>query len=388
MPHLLKEYEKNLGVDADKPFVNEHYFPTYFDKYIVIYCEESLGKHYVNYDLVIQLLTPFLQRDGIKVVCLGHGGSPPSHCDLLIKELSFRQNCYLVSRSLALISADNIISQYASSVGVPVVNLFSDNFPSITKCFWSKENKNVVNIMPKWECKPYYVGGDRELSINNIPAEKIANGVIGLLSNWSSKKTKFKTKTTNKKYKLKIDVVPTSFVQKPFFDNVNETINIRLDLLDDANDYIEHIAQYLSHYKCNLILKNSFINNSLLYKFKQNINSIEVRLDEIPPDPDDNFFNHIKLMKIDLCFVVENESILNDVRFKFFDQKVFFEEKTHSKPKNIKKTDSFFSARYVFEGDKNYHSFAHWQKGLDNNTNIIDNETFWEELDYFYIYED
>ena len=31
---------------------------------------------------------------------------------------------------------------------------------------------------------------------------------------------------------------------------------------------------------------------------------------------------------------------------------------------------------------------AHWKKGLDNNVNIVDNDDFWEESNYFYIYED
>ena len=57
------------------------------------------------------------------------------------------------------------------------------------------------------------------------------------------------------------------------------------------------------------------------------------------------------------------------------------------KPSGIKNESKFISSKIIVEGDKEYLSYAHWKKGLDNNTKVIDTEAFWEELEHFYIYE-
>ena len=54
MPHLLKEYAKNLGVKISKPTFKEHFFPLDFDKYIVLYNEDNVQSRNYKYFLVIK----------------------------------------------------------------------------------------------------------------------------------------------------------------------------------------------------------------------------------------------------------------------------------------------------------------------------------------------
>ena len=39
------------------------------------------------------------------------------------------------------------------------------------------------------------------------------------------------------------------------------------------------------------------------------------------------------------------------------------------------------------EADKTYKSLYHWKNNIDNDDKVVDNADYWEELDYFYIYE-
>ena len=53
MPHLLREYAKNLGVKISKPIVSNHFFPIEFDNYITISVDdENQSKSYKNYEIL------------------------------------------------------------------------------------------------------------------------------------------------------------------------------------------------------------------------------------------------------------------------------------------------------------------------------------------------
>ena len=59
----------------------------------------------------------------------------------------------------------------------------------------------------------------------------------------------------------------------------------------------------------------------------------------------------------------------------------------NKKLENVTKNSKFFSGKYLVEGGKEYLSYAHWKKNLDNSNIVIDTPEYWDELDHFYIYE-
>jgi hypothetical protein len=85
--------------------------------------------------------------------------------------------------------------------------------------------------------------------------------------------------------------------------------------------------------------------------------------------------------------LVSNEEILDDIRFEYFDESVDFYDPPQKKPDNISEKDYFMSFKVVVQGDKIYNSTYNWKNSIDNGDNVVDNADYWEELDYFYIYE-
>jgi len=387
MSHLLKEYQNSLGVSAEKPIINKHFYPITCEKFIVFYNDGlNSDKFYHHYDLVLGLIYDFVVDNDIKIVFIGEDQGCPMQADIILSNLTFRQSCYVISKASVLISSDNSLSHYASSVGVPIVNLISKNYPSVTKPFWSTDNKNSINISPKWSVKPYLVTKDMEDSVNTIPAESVANSVIGLISKWTAKKLKFKTKQTNSIKSPKADVIPSCVIDPPLLKEF-EYLNVRLDLLNEDLDS-KALLPLLERHKCTLFIKDNLINIDPLIPYASNIEKVCLLLNQEPPQIEDSYFEKLRRLNIDFEFLVEDKSILDKVRLDYFEQMVSFEEKEIKKPKNISKEDKFLSCRFVIDGNKVYHSMAHWKKGLDNNVNIVDNDDFWEESNYFYIYED
>jgi len=386
MSHILTEYSKNLDVKPSNVYVNRHFYPIMPNDYIVIYNEQDIeSKNYRYYSLVLDLIKDTLLKLNIKSVTIGSGKDMSNRSDYVYPNLSFRKNAYIVSKAKAFISIDNALTQYASSEGVPVVNLYGNTFPSSTTPYWSSK-KNKIDLEPEWDFKPCFSLTDPEDSINKIKAEDVAVSILKLLSkDYGIKgypKINFKTLARNKNKDFCIDVIPTDYQN---LEVLNENIiNIRLD----HGSFSESaFFQYCMNHKFNLFLKDSIIQPSAMSQFVDNINSFNLILtkpiDEIP----ERYFSFFKRNNIEFNIFVKNKEILDDVRFQYFDQHVEEYNPPTQKPENVKDDSYFFSFKMVVEGDKIYKSTYHWKNNIDNSDNIVDNADYWEELDYFYIYE-
>ncbi|NVM35099.1 MAG: hypothetical protein HWN81_05855 [Candidatus Lokiarchaeota archaeon] len=389
MSHILEEYSKNLEVKPSKVFINKHFYPIIPDNYIVIYNEQDIDvKCYNYYALVIDLIKGQLEKNNIEVVVIGSNENITDRCDYSYPSLSFRKNAYIISKSKALISVDNALTQYASSQGIPVVTLYGNIYPSATTPYWGNK-KNKIDIEPKWNKKPSMSLSDPDNPIDKIAAEKVAESCLKMLSlnnnhlkNKITPKVNFKTKVINKNKSTCIDVVPTDYKNLELFED--KTLNIRLDLgKADAKAFDD----YCSNHKCSIVLKNSFIQLDTIKKNAENIESICVIATEKPENVPKQYFSALKSMGIEFHFLVQNKEILDDIRFDYFDQLVEYEDKNDKKPDFISLNSYFFSFKLVVESDKVYKSTYHWKNNIDNSDKVVDNVDYWEEIDYFYIYE-
>lgn len=382
MPHLLKEYSKNLGVEPTKPIVNKHFYPIEPDRYIVIYNERDIqSKNYDYYQISLGLIKKSLEKNNYKVVVIGSEKNPIENADYYYPNLSFRKYCYIVSKASAFVSVDNALTQYASSCGVPVVNLYGNIYPSITTPYWSNK-KNKIDLSPIWDKKPCLSLVDPKDSINSIKPEDIAVSILKTLGSPSDTKVNFKTKRKNKAKHFQVDIIPTKYVRSPLFDK--NILNIRLD--QEAMDQ-EALFHYCSNHTCNIITKDFLIDLKPLQKISKNIKRIIFRVTVMPEKIPDLYFEALKKLDISFLFLVTNKDILDDLRLDYFDEDVEFVETLKEKPSDININDQFISFKTVIEGDKSYKSLAHWKKKIDSGSNIVDNLSYWEELDYFYIYE-
>ena len=111
MSHIIEEYEKSLGVKKSYPVVNRHFFPTDCSNYILISNQQKVpSKIYSHFLMAVDLLRSFCEERGIKIYLLGSGDQKEfiQGVDRVYSNLNFRQEAYLISKALALVSVDNV----------------------------------------------------------------------------------------------------------------------------------------------------------------------------------------------------------------------------------------------------------------------------------------
>ena len=381
MAHIIEEYEKSLGVKRDKPVINRHFFPIDCEKFVLFYAPRDVpAKKYKHYFIVVDLLKSFCKENGYKIYQFGKEEDLIPNVDKIYSDLSFRQQAYLISKASIFVSVDNVYSQYASSQKIPMVNLFSNVYSSVTRGAW--QNKQF-NIEPEWKVKPCLQQIDPEQSIDSIMPESVVSGIIKLLQ--SDSKINFKTLHIGESfYSTALDIVPTDYKNLDIFHN--KILNIRADY--EIND--QSFLTYIHHHKCNIFFRNKVIHPNLIEKVIHNIQKITFIFDELDNPVEESYFEILKSLNIEIEILLTNEDLLQKARLMYFDQIVKLYKPVIKKPEYISENANFFSLKRVIEGDKSYLSKAHWQKReivLDKITKIVDTPEYWEELDYYYIYE-
>ncbi len=165
-----------------------------------------------------------------------------------------------------------------------------------------------------------------------------------------------------------------------------KTLLLRLDY--GFNE--EAFFQYCNSHECALILRNNVIQLAKLQPVARNIKKIIIILDTLDQNIDLRYFTALKKLNIDHQIIIEDESILNDARLEYFDQNVTLYDPIKKRPDHIPENAYFFSFKKVVEGSNVYESKAHWknrQLSVDKQTKILDTPEYWEDLEYYYIYE-
>jgi hypothetical protein len=384
MAHIIEEYEKSLGVKKSYPVVNRHFFPTDCSNYILISNQQKVqSKKYPHFLMAVDLLKSFCKDREIKIYQLGCGdeGELIQGVDRLYTHLTFRQEAYLISKALALVSVDNVYTQYASSQKIPTVNLFGNVYPSVTRGCW---NNKKIDLEPDWKVKPSLSHHDPHLSISSIYPEVIAQSVIEMIE--PKVKINFITKRIGHSFydQSVLDVIPNSYAPLPILKN--KTLMLRLDYGFNENAFF----QYCKSHECALILRNNVIQIAHLEPLARNIRKMIIRIDTLDETIDLRYFDALKKLNIDHQIIIEDESILNDARLEYFDQNVTFYTPTKTRPKEIPENACFFSFKKVVDGSNVYESKAHWknrQLSVDKQTKILDTPEYWEDIEYYYIYE-
>lgn len=225
MPHLLKEYAKNLGVKISKPVVKNHFFPIEFENYITVSVdEENQSKNYKNYDIVFFILKPFLQKHNIKVVQIS-GKRLINGVDKALN-IPFKQQAYVISKGLLHFGVDGALNHLSSLRRKPTVTLFGNTYANINKPLFSSSSLNI-NLEPNWDKNPCFSNVDAKQQINNIKPEEIAQSIINLLKKEKAK-VNFKTIYQGPAFnQTVIEVVPSSFCD--IQTQENQEIFLRVD---------------------------------------------------------------------------------------------------------------------------------------------------------------
>ncbi|MDB4353033.1 hypothetical protein OAA60_06345, partial [Porticoccaceae bacterium] len=89
------------------------------------------SKIYSHYDIVLSLLKPFLDRAGIQVIQMG--GEKKIEGVHTALNVSFKQQSYVLSKSLVHLGCDGALAQLASSKEIPTVTVYGNSFSENAK---------------------------------------------------------------------------------------------------------------------------------------------------------------------------------------------------------------------------------------------------------------
>ena len=378
MPHLIKEYAKSLGVKTSKPVVKDHFFPVLADKYITISADTNIpSKNYPYYSVVIELIKPYLNKEGIQIIQLG-GETRINGVDFGLN-VKFKQKGFIISNSLLHLGPDGETNHLASLKNTPVVTLFGNTLANINKPIFASSASKCINLEPKWDKKPCYKQVDPKNQISNIKAETIAQSILDLLK--SKQKINFKTLHSGKAFNTKVvEIVPTSIMQISI--PVDHTILIRTDYGMEEKSFLHYVKNFKT-----TIFSDKLIQAKALKEVGQNINNFFVFLNKDDTNIPENYFRLVKSMNINFCILCKEKNDVPILRNKYFDIAVNYAYPDEEKKKVVTKNAKFLTNKKIICDNKQYLSYAHFKKGLDSSNIVIDTPEYWRDIEHFYIYD-
>jgi len=378
MPHLLKEYAKNLGVKISKPVFKEHFFPLDFDKYIVLYNEHNVqSRNYKYFNIVLNILKPFLNKNNIKIVQF----ASDKHIEGVNKTLNLplKQQSYLIAKSMLYVGCDGILSQIADFKKIPSVNLYGNIYSNLCKPLIGNSSK-VINIEPDWNKNPSFSLDDPAAQINTIKPEFIAQSILNLLK-LEEAKINFKTLQIGSAFGDRaIEIVPTTFHK--IQTRPNEAVFIRTDY----GINVKAFSQYCQNYKVS-IFSDKPINISQIQPHKNNIENLFIFTDINSKSIRQDYFDSLNELNINYTLLVKDEKLLPKIRNNYFDINIRTYNSNSKKKCEVGSKSRFFTKKTIFKDGKFYTSLAHLKNNLDNNDLVIDTDDFWKESQQFFIYE-
>ena len=215
-----------------------------------------------------------------------------------------------------------------------------------------------------------------------ISAEEVADkclGLLGIPNSFGSVDTVFIGKVFHSPC---IEVIADFNPPSDFFPN--SLINLRLDYMFNEKS----IPSFTNNRKLSLVCDRE-IDPSILNAVKPNLEVIFLQVDEFT-NPE--YIKSIKGMGINVSLIAKRSANLSETRFKLLDWIV---EEEISQDKNsldnsakICDTTRYKSCKMLFSKNKKYSSRSAWSAQVECHEDqlIIDEPAFWNEADYFKLY--
>lgn len=384
---LIERYSLSTGLKINKPFVYKAFYPLPFQKYITIHASSGMpAKNYTFWDDVIELIKPTLDKLEINIIQIGgQDDEPLKHCNHLQGKTNVQQTAYVLSNSMLHLSNDSFSAHVCGALEIPLVTLYgSTTIKNHSPYQFNPEITTFIEADRKGN-NASYAKEESPRMVDTLKPEDIANAALKTFK----ESIKRETLRMGEFYPTHIIEYIPDHVMAPnlLADGV---INIRMDYVFDEANFVKAIYNR----KCNVI-SDKPIDIKIIRSFKTHINrlSFEVFLDTKP-----DYIKQIKATGIDLhLFTREgDEERLKELRLKHFEFEIVQEKPITKESLDIKdkvgyntwyKTNKFILAK-----DGMYLSKADWVakksiKSFDENSReIIDNPSFWEEVEYFYIF--
>lgn len=388
MSTLIQSYSLNTGLKIDKPFIYQTPFPLIFDKYITLGAGSgNPSKNYNYWQEVVDFIKPYLDELGINIVQLGAAGEPPiEHATHLQGKTTIHQSAFLVKNSLLHIGNDSMLVHVAGALGTPVVALYGPTSISNHGPHW-KANNSVLIESHRNDKLPSFSFNENPRTIDMIKVEDVVEAIFKVLE--IKQKEKITSLYFGPKYGQRaIETVLDNIIPAEFLAEV--PLNIRYDYLENP----QGLANQLNIRK-GLIITDKKIDINILKTFKPNIIGMVY---EITDNHDPKFAKEVRSTGIPIkLFTKWDDNKLNRVKLDYFDIGIIEVEKTYKK-EDIKmfakiSNKTFFKSRKILLArGKSYLSKTHYLLDISMSnlqkmeSNVIDIEKFFNELEYFYIY--
>lgn len=383
--HLIEQYALSCGVKIDKPHIETSFYPITEEKYITLHASSGMqSKNYDYYNDVVEMVRPFLEKEGIKIIQIGGKEDRPIiNCEHLQGRTNIKQSAYIIKNSILHFGNDSFSTHVASGFDKKIVCLYSILFKECCGPYWGNKKNQILLESHRNGLKPSFSNEEAVKTINLIKPEEIALSILSLLELGNNLKN-IETIHLGEKYHVPaISVVPNHIMPDHFMKG--HPVNIwGHECFDEQN-----IAKWAYSRKCNLFL-NKPMSIKYLNVVRQNINRINYYISE---DSDEKYFKLLEQGGVKFNLLCKDEDKINDLRLKFFDWPItLLKDKTKKDLDTVDKLcdNSRYqnSMKIVSEGQI-YNSKAAWRHEVEGaHDKVIDCPEFWEELDTLKIYND
>tara|TARA_R100000808_G_scaffold25086_1_gene61604 strand:- start:1864 stop:3045 length:1182 start_codon:yes stop_codon:yes gene_type:complete len=389
--HLVETYALNCGLKIDQPFILEKFFPLDIENFITIHPNSKFpSKCYDYWQDVVDILYPVLEEKNIKILQIGTKDDVPlRNCLHSQGSTTVNQVAYLLSKSSLHLGADSFPTHVASGCGKKIVCLYSNNYASVVKPYWTDKKDCVLFEPDRSERKPSFSAEESPKTINTLNPEDIAASVFDLLNIKSN--NNFKTVRKGVAYNnIIVELVPNCIANTQSIGI--ESIIVRMDL--EFNEEI--LIKQLSQSKCSIITDKT-INLDIIRQFRDNIKQFVYFIDETHTP---SFIS--SLLKIGIPIILMSEMADEEIekaKLDYMDFGVIQKEPSPSqedieslKNKNLENL-YYKSKRILISNGKSYKSETAWREDIPSDPNdptplrVIDKKDFWDSIDEFYILE-
>lgn len=386
--HLVETYALNCGLKIDKPYIYEKYCPIPFEKYISFQPYSKYeSKSYDLWQEVINQIVPYLHSQNIHIIQVGGKDEKPfENCYHMQGKTTINQAAYLIKRSLMHVGADSFGIHIASSYDKNIVALYSNSRPENAGPYFNIDNKPILIEINKDNRKPSYSAVEQPKTINEIDPILVANSILNILN---LKPININTVHIGNDYNRKlVESVPNAVVADITKLGISSLI-MRMDY--EHNEAV--LVEQLKRNNCSIVTKQP-IDISILNNFKANISQIIYDIDE---NHDINFAKQLK--KLGRPYVLStflSEDFVQSIKLKYMDEGQI-NRSTKTTKNDLKNIDNYNINKLLYKSNKItisngnlYNSKAAYKANniyTGKPINVIDNEDFWEEIKYFYLFE-
>lgn len=394
--HIIERYSLAVGAKIDKPSINTKFFPLPFEKYVTFNAASvnMPAKSFQLWQEVINIISPELDKNGIKIVQLGAPEEPQYMGVVRYNgQTSIQQSAYIIKHSILHIGIDSFLSHVASIFDIPLVALFSVSPPDTCGPYFGDKSKQIC-LEPEFkENEGYYFASAGPALANTIKIEKIVSAIEIFLNKTTDvvyNFAKIKTLFVGSQYCAPVIEVLCDSSQIPNFSP--ETIPmLRLDLSTAPNK--EDIAYAITNIRKCGIFTAAPLRIDVLTQLKKNTDKI---IYLIGKDYSIEFIKSMYYAGLQFILLTDlPESETGEMKLDISEYGILHQRPKGARPPNLEigKNTYFKTNRLLFGGDKIYLSVEHFRQNMPqtDGTNIgkpIQNDGFWADNgDFTMIYD-